>query len=270
LQGKADANGWVAFDVLITFKRLSNITPDVAAIVAAAKSSDQLSVSEDDKSVKRSNPLPVDDDSAARTIHINGLKEENKETIESVSELFEKFGKVLAVRFFRPNRSNGVTVYNPCAFVEFETEEEAQKLIEMKEIDYSDSKLQIKSKKEFGDGRKPAVKRKSEKKNEPKPKFELGSILILDGSNFGNKDEMRAHFSKYGRVLFYDGSSESESIVRFAQKSSVDSILSLIENSDGKLEVMGKTVAVKRMDEESEKQYRANNITASFKKAKRY
>ena len=100
--------GYVPIVVLLTFNKLKALCTDVAIIAAALKDSDTVTVSEDGLNVKRSAELPEADMSKPRTLYVKGFSlEDTGVTIESISEHFSTYGKVMMVRLRRIENGAG-------------------------------------------------------------------------------------------------------------------------------------------------------------------
>lgn len=123
----AQNNGCVPIPVLITFNRVKSITNDVSYITAVLGTSDLLEVN--DGMVKRKIPVPEKDTSTDRSIYVKGFPTNiiPEVTIEAVTELFSKFGDVLAIRLRRHKNKD----FKGSAYIEYKTEEEAKKALEI-------------------------------------------------------------------------------------------------------------------------------------------
>jgi len=93
---KKSPQGWVAFDILKTFKKLSAATDgDVELMIEGARASSDLAVSEDGESVGRVKELPVVDDSATRTVYVEGIGEAAQ--VEDLEKVMGEYGKICYV-----------------------------------------------------------------------------------------------------------------------------------------------------------------------------
>lgn len=72
LRAKAaeDSDGYVALTVLLTFNRVKAMTGDVEVIAKALEASTTLELSSDRTSVRRTAPLPEEDNSQQRSVYV--------------------------------------------------------------------------------------------------------------------------------------------------------------------------------------------------------
>ncbi len=120
---ESDPDGFVPISVLLTFNKLKQLTTDADKVVEALKESNILSMSNDLKKVKRLEPLPELDTSADRTLYVKGYPLDDEDvSIDTISNQFSEFGKVLYVRLRRDNDKK----FKGSCFIEFSTETEMQ------------------------------------------------------------------------------------------------------------------------------------------------
>ncbi|KAK6323157.1 hypothetical protein J4Q44_G00054960 [Coregonus suidteri] len=120
-------DGYVDISVLTSFNRMKNLTTDCKLIARALKNSSVVEVSIEGTKVRRQRPIGEDPkDVDNRTVYVELLPK--KVTHDWLERVFTKCGNVVYVsvpRYKTTGHSKGF------AFIEFETEEEAQKAIEM-------------------------------------------------------------------------------------------------------------------------------------------
>ena len=81
---KADKEGWVGIDVLLTFNKLKSLTTEAKVVVDALKGSDLCEVNDDGDKLRRSADLPPDDTSKERTLYVKGYPVDDADvTIDS-------------------------------------------------------------------------------------------------------------------------------------------------------------------------------------------
>ncbi|NP_956224.1 la-related protein 7 [Danio rerio] len=120
-------DGYIDIAVLTTFNRMKNLTADVKLIARALKNSTIVEVNDEGTRIRRKEPLgetPKDVDS--RTVYVELLPK----TVTHIwlERVFSKCGHVVYIsipRYKSTRHSKGF------AFVEFETQEQAQKAVEM-------------------------------------------------------------------------------------------------------------------------------------------
>lgn len=128
---ESDPDGFVAISVLLTFNRLKSLTTDVAVVADAIESSEQLILSSDRKKVKRANPLPETDESAAKSLYVKGYPTDDAEvTIDSISEQFSVYGRVLYVKMrTTKDRTSNASHFKGSVIIEFDTVESMEKAL---------------------------------------------------------------------------------------------------------------------------------------------
>jgi len=144
LRAKASENdGYIPIALLATFKRIKSISEDIGHITAVLKSIDDLEMKDD--CVKRKRPIPEKDLSLSRSVYAKGFPgEETGVSIDTITEVFSKYGRVLSVRQLRTHKEKKL---KGCAYIEFSSDEEAIKVIEAKEVAWTpEVKIQISSK----------------------------------------------------------------------------------------------------------------------------
>ncbi|XP_046904966.1 la-related protein 7 isoform X2 [Hypomesus transpacificus] len=120
-------DGYVDLSVLTTFNRMKKMSTDCKLIARALKNSSLVEVNLEGTKVRRQNPLGDDPkDVDTRTVYVELLPKDVKHGW--IERVFSKCGNVVYVsipKYKTSGQSKGF------AFVEFETEEQAQKAIEM-------------------------------------------------------------------------------------------------------------------------------------------
>lgn len=93
-----DPEGYVPLKMIANFKRVKGLTKELSVVTEALKGSSMLAVDEEGSRVRRTTPLPTYDttDICRRTVVAEHLPD--KPTIESVTQLFAKYGDVVMVR----------------------------------------------------------------------------------------------------------------------------------------------------------------------------
>ncbi|XP_032366884.1 la-related protein 7 [Etheostoma spectabile] len=120
-------DGYVDISVLASFNRMKRLTSDTKLIARALKSSSVVEVNLEGNKVRRQLPIgEVPKDVDSRTVYVELLPKDV--THGWIEKVFTKCGNVVYVSIPR-YRSTGDT--KGFAFVEFETEKQAQKAIEM-------------------------------------------------------------------------------------------------------------------------------------------
>ncbi|KAI1698193.1 la domain-containing protein [Ditylenchus destructor] len=122
--------GWIQLTVMLTFKRLANITKNAGEIATALQNSSLIQVSDDKNKIRRSpdNPAPVRDwkywqEIRSRTVYVNGFPQTT--TLDEIIQFINQHGKAQRVKMQFTNTFP--KVFDGSVFVTFETKETAEK-----------------------------------------------------------------------------------------------------------------------------------------------
>ncbi|GAM19907.1 hypothetical protein SAMD00019534_030820, partial [Acytostelium subglobosum LB1] len=124
LRGEASKNTDVNIDVIAAFNRMKNLTIDLQLITDSLRSSERLQVSDDGKMVRRTDPLPDNEEHSKKTLYSKGWPTDTT-TIDTVEEFFRPYGRVLSVRL-RKRKDRG---FKGSLLADFETEDIVNKII---------------------------------------------------------------------------------------------------------------------------------------------
>lgn len=241
-------DGYVDLDIVASFKRLRSLTTDVSLIRAALKNSQLVELNEDETKLRRKSPLPGSISSKRKTIYVKGFPKESEPELESVVELFSPYGVVRSVRF---RRYPDTKKFKGSVFIEFESEEEAQRAAEEEFLkDKSGLELEILSKDEYYKRKKlkqstttdhtvesklDSSENEKETLQPEEPSFQQGLILGLSdiGENV-TREEIKEIFSSFGEISWIDFSrGQSCGYIRFAQPNSAnEAVRSLKEQQE--------------------------------------
>lgn len=161
-------NNPVELSVIHSFKRMRHFQP-FEAIVEAIKESTFLELTDDNKCVRRKEPLPealddgydpdtvkvFEDKAMPRSVYVKGFGEEQPSTQFDIEAFFAPYGPTNAIRL----RRSDTKLFKGSVFVEFESEELAKKFLELEpKPKYKGQELQIMSKKEYCDKKVDDIK----------------------------------------------------------------------------------------------------------------
>ncbi|KAL1922627.1 uncharacterized protein VTP21DRAFT_10166 [Calcarisporiella thermophila] len=136
-------DGWVPIKVLMTFKRMRAYQPFELVVEALRESKSLLEVSEDGTKVRRKEPLVETPGRVFRSIYAKGFGEETPTLQFELEDFFAKFGDCRAVRMRRTDDKE--KKFKGSVFVEFGTQEEAEKIAQMK-LEYNGQELEVMTK----------------------------------------------------------------------------------------------------------------------------
>ncbi|XP_059211424.1 la-related protein 7 [Centropristis striata] len=120
-------DGYVDISVLASFNRMKKLTTDTKLIARAVKNSSVVEVNLEGNKIRRQNPLgDIPNDVDSRTVYVELLPKDV--THSWIERVFTKCGNVVYISIPRYKSTGDAKGF---AFIEFETEEQAHKAIEM-------------------------------------------------------------------------------------------------------------------------------------------
>eukprot|EP00698_Gefionella_okellyi_P018661 TRINITY_DN5624_c0_g1_i1.p1 TRINITY_DN5624_c0_g1~~TRINITY_DN5624_c0_g1_i1.p1 ORF type:complete len:339 (+),score=60.95 TRINITY_DN5624_c0_g1_i1:55-1071(+) len=275
LRGEAakDADNWVPISVLLTFKRLAQLTTDVSAIAGAVQESNVCEVSKEGDRIRRRGDLPDVDDSVSRTIYAKGFADDFE--IEVAQGVFAQYGQVLSVR----KRYAADKKFKGSVFVEFATPQEAQnaaaattsvgdaQLLTLMKKAYLDQKREerlakkadARNKARSAGGDASEAKEAAGPADEAMAEIEMVPNTVLHVSNVGEgaqREDLKAIFENFS-IAYIDFQREVvEGHIRFKTAENATSALKYAEET--KPQVKGKEIKVELIQGEAEKKYWAD------------
>eukprot|EP01027_Heterolobosea_sp_BB2_P025369 GEZU01038935.1.p1 GENE.GEZU01038935.1~~GEZU01038935.1.p1 ORF type:complete len:368 (-),score=203.75 GEZU01038935.1:94-1197(-) len=276
--------GYVSIELINSFKRMRQIGATPEDVVKALEGSKIVQVSEDGKMVRRLEPIPEKDESVPRSIVAKNFftwtDEAEREAfkaldIDELKQPFAQFGKILAVR---KRRTKGDFPFKPSIFVEFSTEEEAQKAAAAEKVTFKGREIPILLKSKYfeqkaaeKEKRKEQLKQKrAQEKEEKKAKkaaeaakaaaeaaaartFEKGCIVKLEGLGEGIKvDDVKQPLKELADCAFVDISGTT-AMARFASAEEANKAVKAL--NENKKEFGGKVPVVSVLTGDEEQAY---------------
>jgi len=258
LRGQAElsALGYVSLEIVASFARMKNLTTDLNVIIKALKNykSPVIELSEDDKNIRRINPLPEEDNLTKKSIYAK--KFPTNYTLEQIQQFFQPFGHVASVRLRRAlNRQ-----FKGSVFVEFNTIEEAKKVSELK-LKFNNADLIVMMKQDYLNLKKEELQKRRESKKEPKEPEETDIVFtpgtILKFSGIGDnqtREALKELFSPYGDISYVDFTKNlNEGYIRF--KNVEDCTKAFTEVTNNKMQIGDKLPTYVIITGDEEKQY---------------
>eukprot|EP01102_Stenamoeba_stenopodia_P002636 TRINITY_DN124_c0_g1_i7.p1 TRINITY_DN124_c0_g1~~TRINITY_DN124_c0_g1_i7.p1 ORF type:complete len:324 (-),score=108.39 TRINITY_DN124_c0_g1_i7:171-1142(-) len=267
-----DPNGYVQIAVIASFKRMKDLTTDLAVIVDAVKTSGKLEVSEDGQKVRRTEPLPSEDPTLPRSIYAKGFPDDA--TLESVRDFFSPHGEVLSVRL----RKGANRKFKGSVFVEFASEALAKEVAQ-KDLSLNDQKLVLMTRAQYHEQKRLEKKEKKgqkrgrnegesgEKNGEQKEKEEApakkehthGKVIhITNIGPGGEKRQDKVSVNNLKQILgdpkFVDfKAGANEAYARFETPEAAEAaVKALIDN---KTQIGGQEVKAEVLDKEKDTEY---------------
>jgi len=259
LRGQAElsAFGYVSLEIVATFSRMKKLTTDLNVVIKALKNykSPIIELSEDDKNIRRINPLPLEDTLTQKSIYAKKFPSDY--SIDQVQQFFQTYGNVASVRLRRALNKQ----FKGSVFVEFNTVEEAKKVAASK-LTFNNENLIIMMKQDYLNMKKEELQQKRESKkgakqefSEDEIKFNPGTIIKFSGIGDGQtRETLKELFSPYGNVAYVDFTKNlNEGYVRYSDAAVTTKAFTEITNN--KVQIGDKLPTYAIITGEEEKQY---------------
>ncbi|XP_054168010.1 lupus La protein homolog A-like [Oppia nitens] len=278
-------DGWVSFEILLTFKRLKSLTEDVKVIIQSLRksSTNLLQISDCETKLRRSldKPLPEFNEQYIeelneRTLHLKGFPTDSQ--LDDIMDFCRKYGFVENIEMRRHFKSRN---FKGCILVIFSTKEDAEKILSAEEVKYGDKTLLKENKIKYLQRKKEFVERKNNKlakketktdetNDDNKPKVVTNrvkysaAVLKLKGLNENTKfQDIKGLFQKYGKVAYVEDINEDkESLIRFDEENGAKIALEKAKITDSdessdvtKVEICGTAVVAELLTGDDEVNY---------------
>lgn len=268
LQGEIEKDeGWVPLTVLLTFKRLSQMSEDAKVIAAALQKSDEglVEVSEDQTKMRRhpERPLPEQNEEhrkevMSRTVYLKGFPTETEmsDLIEFMLP-YEPANIVLRKYHDKPTKTY---IFKGSVFITFATKEQSEKVL-AEELKYKDTVLIKKSQEAYMEEKKEERivkdKKRGKNKKEETASFELpkNAVLFLEG--FGEettRENIKTSLAEFGGdIAFVDFSKgDKKGYVRYSAENIGKEVVAKLTDGKFKVDEAEITVRLVEGDEETE------------------
>eukprot|EP00055_Hartaetosiga_balthica_P018779 m.135348 g.135348 ORF g.135348 m.135348 type:complete len:340 (+) comp9930_c0_seq1:101-1120(+) len=271
MQKKAEEveGGWIPFSILLTFKKLKDLTEDAAVLKEAlALGSDNENYQMNDEgNACRRNPdkaFLTPKELNKRSIYVKGFNPATI-TVDVVQKYFDDNGfKTVHIQI----RKNMKTKENkPSAFVEFDTEEEANKAADSK-FELDGKQMEVYTKQDYFEMKNAEKRAKSQEKkkeqDESKSRMEReamsatidkGCVVKFSGTaEECSREDLKAAFDEFGDIAWVDFSrGEPNGYIRYRQEGCAEKAVAALTES--KKEVCGKVLELSVLEGEDEVNY---------------
>ncbi|XP_055836749.1 la protein homolog [Episyrphus balteatus] len=267
-------DGWVPFDVLLTFKRLAALTTDIDVIVDALHKSDEglVEISEDKKNIRRhpERPIPEHNEEKRkeimdRTVYAKGFPVDIE--MADILEFFSPFEKVANISMRKYlDKPSKTYKFKGSVFVTFVKKEQAEEFITKEKVQFKENDLIRKWQEVYYEEKKEernkSKKGKKEKKEEDKFQLPKGTVLFFEGATDATTRELirSALEALEADVAYIDYSkADKEGHIRLHSENSAAAFLEKVE--DKKLKLSDSTeLTLRTLTEEEEKEFLAKAI----------
>uniref|UniRef100_A0A0K8TR23 Putative la rna-binding domain of la-related protein 3 n=1 Tax=Tabanus bromius TaxID=304241 RepID=A0A0K8TR23_TABBR len=259
--------GWVPFEVLLTFKRLASLSKEPEVIVKALEKSDEglIEISEDKTKIRRhpERPLPEHNEErrkeiSSRTAYAKGFPLDAE--MSDLIEFFSPFEKVLNINMRKYHDKRTKTYkFKGSVFVTFAKKEQCQEFIEKEKVEYKGVELLRKWQEQYLEEKKKSPNKKKGGKAKAEEKaFELpkGTVLQFEGTDENTTRELiKEELSKFEEnIAFLEyNKGDSTGYVRLQNENSAKPLLEKL--TDSKLKVGDAELVFKTLTEEEEKSF---------------
>lgn len=277
-------DGWIPLEVLITFNRLAKLSTDYEVIANALNKSNSglLEVSEDNKKVRRNPELPIPEmneerrkEIATRTIYVKGFPKEA--SLDEILKYFRQFDDVENIIMRRYlDRQSKKRVFKGSVFATFKTKEQAEKVVEMKDLKYNETELLILWQENYIEKKQEEYAAKKDKKKvkevkEDKEDFKLPTGTVLkfsQGHDKMTREDVKAALTPLGEDIAYIDFKvgDAEGWVRLAKENTAKEVFEKM--TDGKLKIGDSEVVFRVLEEEEEKTYLDKTVEEMSKRRK--
>lgn len=273
-------DGWFTMDVMLKFKRLSQLCSEPTTILEAVKSSDRglMEVDIENQRMRRkpSRPIPEDNEEyrtglKARTVHVNGFQDE--EDIDAITEFLSEYGRIDGVSLQRTHDKK----FKGSVFATFMKQEDAEKFLQAPMVYYKSNELTKMLKSDYfkqqdmeKEKRGSRKKRKDEETKERRDDLEGTFAIKVSGITDDTVLHMdvKRVFENHDvhTIRFFDRLEKhgSEGYLIFQDERAPEDLLKILDEKDGKRTVTIKSAEVEFSvpNEEETKLYQQSYIEA--------
>ncbi|XP_012554375.2 la-related protein 7 [Hydra vulgaris] len=165
-----DNDGYVDLKTMLKFNKLKTLTSDLSVLVKAVEISDSLQLNNDKTKLKRKLPLPVIENVDQKTVYVEQFP--NDIDHDWLKEIFSKCGTVEYISLPRHKHNNKVKGF---AFIEFSTQQEAEKACQM--LNKADKKMKWNKK----------IENENDEKAKKNIKRKISDKKVEDSKSSGNR-----------------------------------------------------------------------------------
>ncbi|KAK9869863.1 hypothetical protein WA026_003588 [Henosepilachna vigintioctopunctata] len=213
-------DGWVTIEVLLTFKRLANLSKDSEIIGNALKKSESglLEVSEDNKKVRRNPEKQIPEfnetrrrELSKRTAYAKGFPTD--EELPNILNFLEPYGPIESC-IRRTLKKDSEVIFKGSCFIIFKDIDTCKKFIEAEEIKYKEVSLIRKWQEDYYASKKAELDELKKSRKEKK---------FAKQQEAHDKEKQHIDIPK-GTILFFDGIEEGKTITREEIKDKINEI----------------------------------------------
>lgn len=266
------SDGWVTLTVLLTFKRLAQLSNDADTIVSALLRSgdDLLQISADRLSVRRNpaRPLPEQNEQTrqqtiARTAYVKGFPLETE--MSALIKFFDAYANVSNVIMRRyQDKPTKEFKFKGSVFVAFATKEDCAAFLALESLEYEGKPLERQWESDYYQAKKTersTDKKKAKKEEENKIELPKGAVIHLDGlSAETTRETIKAALQELGAEVAYIDYTKGDKAghVRLTTENSAAPVFAKF--ADAKLALDGIEAAGRVLDGEEEVEFLAKVV----------
>lgn len=264
---QTEEDGWVTIECLTTFNRLKELSTDLAEICTALKKSgnDLIEINEADLKVRRSKdkPLPNLEDPLVlkakkmKTLYMKGFP--ITYTMDEVTDFLQKNG---AEPIFVKLRKTDDFKFKGSIFTELETQEQADKLLENKELKIEEEMMVVMKRDEYFNKKSQERKSQGDDGEEKESLFKMdrkvGAIMHFQNVPEGSfREDVKGVFQPHENVAWIDfNKGDTQGYIRFEDDNAAQKAIDAAKSAnDGKIVVKETEIEVKVLEGEEEENY---------------
>jgi len=262
-------DGWITIECLTTFNKLKALSTDFEEISKALKKSDSglLEINEEEFKVRRSKdkPLPDLDDPLVvkakkmKTIYMKGFP--TTYTMDQVTE-FLKSNNAVPI-FIKMRKTDRDMEFKGSIFTELETQEQADSLLENKELKIDDEELMLVMKRDdyFDMKQKERRANRGDREDQPpRPKIERKDGVVMHFKNVEEglpREELKDLFGPHQSIAWVDfNKGDTQGFLRFEEAGAAQKAIDAIkEANDGKIMLKEKELECRVIEGEELEKY---------------
>lgn len=263
---QTEDDGWITVECLTTFNRLKELSTDLGEICAAIKKSKAglIEVNETDLKLRRSKDKPLPDlqdplvlkAKRMKTLYMKGFPKTF--TIDQVENFLRENG---TEPIFVKLRKTDDFEFKGSVFTELETQEQANKLLENKELKCEEETLIIKLREAYFEEKnqeRRAAKSDGDKSEGIKLDRKTGAIMHFKNVPEGSfREDVKSLFQPHENVAWIDfNKGDTQGYIRFEEDGAAQKAIDAVKSAnDDKIMVKENELEVRVLEGEEEENY---------------
>lgn len=259
-------DGWITVECLTTFNRLKQLSTDFEEICKALKKSDSglLEINDTDFKIRRSKDKPVPDledpmvikAKKMKTLYLKGFPKDY--SMDQVSDFLREHG---AESVFIKMRKTDDFKFKGSIFTELHTQEQADALLEKKDLKIGEEEVMLIMKREDYFEKKH-LERRGKNKEDQQERIKIdrkeGAVIHFKNVEEGlPREDVKAIFQPHQNIEWIDFKrGDTEGYIRFEEENTAQKAIDAVkEANDGKIMLKEKELEVRVLEGEDAENY---------------